>query len=56
MGDAEGNTLRLRELFQRASSEVDLSDRAATVNYRDLPRSFHKYFTEPTQEETFEGS
>jgi D-cysteine desulfhydrase len=34
-------------------NSVDLSHFAAQVDYRDLPRAFHKYFEEPTQEETF---
>ncbi len=40
-------------LFWNTFNSVDLSDRAATVDYRDLPKAFHRYFTEPTQEETF---
>jgi len=43
-------------LFWNTFNSVDLSDKAATVDYRDLPRGFHRYFIEPTQEETFEGS
>ena len=40
-------------LFWDTYNSVDLSPLAAQVDYRDLPRSFHKYFEEPTQEETF---
>lgn len=40
-------------LFWDTYNSVDLSHLAAQVDYRDLPRAFHKYFEEPTQEETF---
>ena len=43
-------------LFWNTFNSVDLSDKSVTVDYRDLPRGFHRYFIEPTQEETFEGS
>lgn len=41
-------------LFWNTYNSVDLSDKAATVDYKTLPVKFHKYFEEPTQEETFQ--
>ncbi|MFH2111058.1 MAG: pyridoxal-phosphate dependent enzyme [Candidatus Bathyarchaeota archaeon] len=44
-------------LFWDTYNSVDLSGLCADVDYRALPRGFHKYFTEPTQEELMaEGS
>lgn len=43
-------------LLWNTFNSVDLSDKAATVDYKDLPSGFHRYFTEPTQKETFKGS
>lgn len=43
-------------LFWNTYNSRDLSDKAATVDYKSLPPKFHKYFEEPTQEETFERS
>ncbi|MCW4051144.1 MAG: pyridoxal-phosphate dependent enzyme [Candidatus Bathyarchaeota archaeon] len=40
-------------LFWNTYNSVDLSEKAANVDYRELPKQFHRYFTEPTQEETF---
>lgn len=40
-------------LFWNTYNSLDLSEKAATVDYRSLPPKFHKYFEEPTQEETF---
>ncbi len=42
-------------LFWNTYNSVNLSDKAATVDYKSLPEKFHKYFTEPVQEETFQG-
>ena len=42
-------------LFWNTYNSVELSDKAATVDYKSLPEKFHKYFTEPVQEETFQG-
>ena len=38
-------------LFWNTYNSVDLSEKAAIVNYRTLPTELHKYFTEPVQEE-----
>ncbi len=40
-------------LFWNTYNSVDLRDKAATVDYLSLPKGFHRYFEEPTQEETF---
>ncbi len=40
-------------LFWNTYNSVDLSEKAATVDYKTLPAKFHKYFTEPVQEETW---
>lgn len=40
-------------LFWNTYNSVDLSANAATIDYKTLPVKFHKYFEEPTQEETF---
>lgn len=42
-------------LFWDTYNSVDLSAQAATVDYRELPRAFHKYFETPTQEEEYRG-
>ncbi|MCW4014495.1 MAG: pyridoxal-phosphate dependent enzyme [Candidatus Bathyarchaeota archaeon] len=42
-------------LFWNTYNSVDLSDKATTVDYKTLPAKFHKYFTEPVQEETWKG-
>lgn len=43
-------------LFWNTYNSVDLSDKAATIDYKTLPSKFHRYFEEPTQEETFKRS
>lgn len=40
-------------LFWNTYNSIDLSDKTATVDYKSLPKKFHKYFTEPVQEETW---
>jgi D-cysteine desulfhydrase len=40
-------------LFWNTYNSVDQSDKAATIDYKTLPEKFHKYFTEPVQEETW---
>ena len=40
-------------LFWNTYNSNDLSEKSATIDYKQLPRKFHKYFTEPTQEETW---
>ncbi len=40
-------------LFWNTYNSRDLSDKAATIDYRTLPPKFHRYFEAPTQEETF---
>jgi len=42
-------------LFWNTYNSVDLSEKAATIDYKTLPKKFHKYFTEPVQEETWKG-
>jgi hypothetical protein len=42
-------------LFWDTYNSVDLSGLCAGVDYRSLPRGFHRYFTEPTQEELVAG-
>lgn len=38
-------------LFWNTYNSIDLSEKSATVDYKSLPKKFHKYFTEPVQEE-----
>jgi len=42
-------------LFWNTYNSVDLSEKAATIDYKTLPEKFHKYFREPVQEETWKG-
>jgi len=42
-------------LFWNTYNSVDLSEKAATIDYRSLPEEFHKYFIEPVQEEMWKG-
>jgi D-cysteine desulfhydrase len=42
-------------LFWNTYNSVDLSDKAATIDYKKLPAKFHEYFTEPVQEETWKS-
>jgi len=42
-------------LFWDTYNSVDLSELCAGVDYRALPGGFHRYFTEPTQEELISG-
>jgi len=42
-------------LFWNTYNSRDLTEKAATIDYKTLPKEFHKYFTEPLQEETREG-
>ena len=39
MGEAESNTLRLRELFQRASTEVDLRGILGVTSFKEVYES-----------------
>ena len=40
-------------LFWDTYNSIDHSEKAATIDYRNLPKKFHKYFEEPVQEETW---
>ena len=41
-------------LFWNTYNSIDLSEKTANITYDELPKQFHKYFTEPVQEETWE--
>ncbi len=41
-------------LFWNTYNSRDLSEKSANIAYDELPKQFHKYFTEPVQEETVE--
>ena len=49
-GETEANIL-----FWNTYNSIDLADKTATVDYKSLPKKFHKYFTEPVQEEMWNG-
>lgn len=38
-------------LFWNTYNSIDFSEKTVTIDYRSLPEKFHKYFTEPVQEE-----
>ena len=40
-------------IFWNTYNSIDLSHLTSQMDYRELPKSFHKYFQEPTQEEIF---
>jgi D-cysteine desulfhydrase len=40
-------------LFWNTYNSIDLSEKASVIDYETLPPKFHKYFEEPTQDETF---
>jgi 1-aminocyclopropane-1-carboxylate deaminase/D-cysteine desulfhydrase-like pyridoxal-dependent ACC family enzyme len=42
-------------LFWNTYNSIDFSDKMATIDYRNLPIKFQKYFTEPVQEEMWSG-
>lgn len=42
-------------LFWNTYNSIDFSEKTATVDYKNLPVKFHKYFTEPVQEETWKS-
>ncbi len=42
-------------LFWNTYNSRDLTEKAATIDYKTLPKDFHKYFNELLQEETWEG-
>ena len=42
-------------LFWNTYNSIDFSDKTATIDYRNLPIKFQKYFTEPVQEEMWSG-